>query len=1576
MAEEQDNTLSLGPSQDVNAPVNNGSAVNDLFDFGNQPTDDPAEDSIWSALQIGKDTPLQEQVPNPITANMIALSRANPDSPAYMLVKQEEIEKASQSLAMDQEFQARMQVAHDRTIRMASTLKRVRDQALNSTAQTPFTQDFLKNFDTVYNQVLTQRAEDDARTSLEYETVERVQDLLTAGNSVEAKLTWDLFQKGDAQKRMHDYAVKNLIMAQRVRELETAYEHSGWGRWLGNFVTQLIPTRLLFDSSGIINDANAQDGFSVRIKSEASGVLDWLLRGRGLNKQAEALWNLSPSEFAEAMAKDGPIMSAIHSNAGLFFDDPGTELELLKSFQAQSESDTQWKNLWGAADLAFIVPWSKAASIPKSLIQLGARDAAASRVADAYAAMIEKGAAKAEAVSGMSADEITESLEHSAFNSTNTGPNTVNIAGDAHQHIAAAEEALSDFRVIAPSRFDSPEELVAAYETRVAELKEEFGKSVKDVNYTVQDVASGHTYEFNVAKGLPEQGNSVHTVEVTFGKPQSSGGYANVKTATSAMNKSGYTGEVFQDASGQWFYKAKFALREKGFITAPLETGTGGVFNGLRSVATFIDPGNQGKALQAGNATNKTRKAFHTVLKESLAKVSKEDKGWLDQIIRKGQNLSKWFNEDEFVDIYKGAVGKDPDRSVINAYNDYIKWNDVDFLMRRNEIYMQRHVQGAESVNFTIGKGGLKVSTDAIVELNPESGFKEVWDASAGRLMEKADAEEIKKLSAQGYVHVKSLDDIRLPDGRVARDFLIKKSELSRAPLRRDVIGYSEGGHRMYKGSHFVKQTATDAGGRLLNPHVFITGNNKNVLQDWADKMNSARAAWKAGEGKDPQWLDDNIFLGDRGLPTGEEFIKQIEAGNISKNHDLEVVFDREMPKAYQTLRDDVVHFVDPGADPLEGLMKSRGRMYYSRKGDALKNSFGDFAETVDPWETLNQSLTRITKDTTFSNYKLNTLQRFKRTYGPYLQLKDLDSVNSLYELVNAPIKQGIGDPAVIKQIKNQQAAIKNVLGFQTGFDRWWTQTNRSISEWILGDAKGGWREGAYDAWEWSRRNNPVQALKSFAFDTKLGMWNWGQLPIQASTMLAAIALSPKYGFQGMHLAPLIAWKSMGSKSNTLDLLAERGLWKPAGFSSATELKYFAKLIDETGVLAVDSTHALLNKYGSDRVFGSVSKLQAAREAGRFFFYSAEKLNRVTAARIAYGEAIDAGLKPGTANFREAFLRGTDKYSFNMMGESAARFQHGLMSIPSQFWAYSFRMADAMLGKQFTKEQKTRLIFSQFVLAGSAGIPAGEVMSSLYQKWTGDPITMDDDHVAALFDRGVVDSFINWATGADVQVGAKIGTQDLISNVVKDLFGYSQYGEKSLADIVVGATGSTAVSIGPAMFDVVKYATAESGGETGIPVTEDALLRLAVEVSSVSNALKAYSVYNYGQYKTKKGQIQVSGLPSEAAFFIAAGIVPGQLDTLSAIQNIESSRKEAIKEAARKLENWRQEAFTNHDKYYENMQKSNAFVQMLDPSIRVEVLNETHRITDPSLYDRQAKKFMEEQMQRENVEGIINGETD
>lgn len=1054
------------------------------------------------------------------------------------------------------------------------------------------------------------------------------------------------------------------------------------------------------------------------------------------------------------------------------------------------------------------------------------------------------------------------------------------------------------------------------------------------------------------------------------------------------INQAFLPDEVFQDVTGQYFVRGRMNIKEDGFYTNPLTAPSQGFLSKMfgrwtRSASRVSDEELHGRALEAGTYINRAHKVIQGNIMSTFGKLPKESREIIGQIALKGKQDVRWFKPDEIDFLTERLVGRRANAAEQDAYAKIRLYNDMEWRLRNTSMYVEKAAKGQETVKFQTAWGedfthDLRIDYD----LN-KLPTERVYDASKNvhytRQTNPLSGKRLEQMKNDGYVMLNLEDPLHFPDGTVVNKVVIKKHEVEISPLRQEQLAYSEGGHRMYVDQVFVKQARKgkqpDTGSDyLLSPNTLRTAPNIADGKAWADTMNKAMLIAKE-KGVTEQILDDTIFMNNtKQFPTGREFLQMVDEGKINLDNPFEAVWDRELPTAYRQSGMDMTRLFDEDELGVNGYYRTTGRMYTGTKGDEmLRSTTGEVSDLLDPYDTLQRSLEQVTRKLGLQNYKAEALSRFRSTYEKYLDIQPNHRSDA------AVIQEAKVRPDIPTELRNnieaQRGAILNVLRFETPNEKMARQMWQNTAEWVIGDGTNAARKFAHDAVWWWKERNPVSFIRGMVFDMKLGMLNPGQLAIQISTMFSATAMSPKFGLRGMSsIAPMHSFLLSKGSENVLDALSKRGVGKLMGFSGEQEFKDYARHLHDHGFADMNGSHIMINDFGPAAHFGSLgSKVNTAREKGRIFFYTAETWNRLVAYRIAWGETIDKGLRPNDMNFTSEVLRRADDYSFNMTSESAAWWQKGVKSIPTQFWAYNVRMIDAMLGKRFTPAQRIRLATAQMALAGTAGLPVVAAVSEyLKEKNGGSP---DIDSLTGILDRGMID-YINYQmTGEDILIGERVGTGGWATEVVKGLFGTSEFGEKSFMDIVGGASYSIgkkgAEAIGSTLGAVAAYASAEAGDDIGErAIVGEKFIAMLKEVSTFSNVTKAMLVHEMGMYKSNTGTVLLNDVPSGNAAYIALSFRPSKAQELGYLMAWDKDKQESVKEVSKQLRNWRQEAFTNPDKYEENLAKSNALIKLLPVRDRREVLNQTNSITEPSFYAHIEAKVSEEQLQMQIAEGI------
>ena len=1018
-----------------------------------------------------------------------------------------------------------------------------------------------------------------------------------------------------------------------------------------------------------------------------------------------------------------------------------------------------------------------------------------------------------------------------------------------------------------------------------------------------------------------------------------------------------------QDASGQWFARVTRTLPEAGFYTQlmePKNTFLGRVLS-ARSVS---DEFTANLAQDAGNKRNKLLRTLVNPYRRTFRQLPHDERQTLDQILAKGENEGVWFSEGQLDEIYERLLNRRPTAREIEAYQSARQINDIEYAIRNDEEFKRRALAGMENVEFKIGE--FEFNSNALVkELDESPPRQRFYDTTTGTHHNRADQvtlEQWNRYRAGGYRLVLAEQAVELPDGTTLKTFIMHPSDMRRGSLNPQQINYRAGGHRMYDAPYFVKQAVYgvqgDTGERFLkNPNTYIAARTRGEANFWAKRMEAARLAYLRGDGAT---VIDEILGGHAGLPSADEFIDLMKRRKFQEDEPFEVLGDRELPSIYNRTPDGM-EWVDLDETGFNGFLRTQGRMYTSQKGDHLPDFAGRMAPTLDSYETLNRSLMNIASITSFSDYKISSVSRWVNTFKHVIDDASYDDTASdMFKFLNGRLKTdrlSDADFKIVQEAERQREIVRRVIGWKTPWDVRADRMNRQFADFIAGNRVDGYLPNKRaELSNWWLDQNPVGALRGIAFDLTLGLLNIAQFPLQLSSAIAATALSPKRGMQGWALAipsrVVLTRKTVEDLENLLTEMVNRNTHDLGGFDNVDEFKNYMRTIWRSGFFDIGGTHGLLDHYGpSGAVNGFLAGQDRVREFGRFFFNEGERGNRLVAWRIAWDEA-RTRYPEARWDDREflRYLQGrAEDYSFGMSRESQAWWQKGVLSIPTQFFAYNARMIETLIGTNgFTWQQRVRLAAVMVGLYGVSGVPLVGAAADAWKQQQGD--APDIGTFWSYADRGFIDNWVHSLTGVDVKIGERFGTGGWLTDTVAEIFGHSQYGEVSVADVVGGASASIlGTAIGSVIEAALIWSGLEGGDETN-PLRRDSLERMARQVASVNNALKAYMVYRYGQYQTGTGSTMVDDLPPATAFAVALSFVPGELDDVSAMRAYRENRSEAIADAARIIRNYRVDMLNRPDQAATLGEEVNAFVRLLPDDIRRQALAEADGTVSRSYY--------------------------
>jgi hypothetical protein len=394
------------------------------------------------------------------------------------------------------------------------------------------------------------RIDDLSASALEEQAIHAIQDKLAAGDTVGARA---LYNRMDPSKSTSYGALKDFYTTDMM--IGNAVEKAGFDQNEESVWHKVLTTIAVLPESFLLKGMRSQLG---NVDTKTGGYepswFKFLDPSGELDKQVLA-WQSMPTD---QRAKYLPtLLDHIKSNSTSFgLYDPGKAQELLSSFKT---GVSDWQRVVGdassAADLVLLAPLLKGTGTALThgtdiITGMGARSAAANRVANAFEIGSKEGIAAMVQKTAIVPDELVEKglpsqinplltperkitkgtlLSGAAKINTEFAPKieAVSHAGDVADQVAYAHEVLDspELKLItAPNRFFSPEEREIAIKNTLDTIKARTTSNVLD--YTAEDVRQVN-------------GQVVTQLDVTLNKP-----FASEDEARLWLHHQGYGADV------------------------------------------------------------------------------------------------------------------------------------------------------------------------------------------------------------------------------------------------------------------------------------------------------------------------------------------------------------------------------------------------------------------------------------------------------------------------------------------------------------------------------------------------------------------------------------------------------------------------------------------------------------------------------------------------------------------------------------------------------------------------------------------------------------------------------------------------------------------------------------------------------------------------------------------------------------------------------------------------------------------------------------------------------------------------
>jgi hypothetical protein len=1417
-------------------------------------------------------------------------------------------------------------------------------------------------------QEINEKREKNAKIAAEKEFLNRIELAAMKGESERARLLGRYAENGPAEQVLRDGLMRDLIISSRLDRFSDAADDQG-------LLRSAWESTITFLGSFTFDEGRSTD--NVKKAGVDEDLFDWILPGRRGRDEAFALARMPLDELPDYL--DNVLVPNIVNNSDYFGIMNNKEAAKIVSDLMLPGSSDFIRNLGPAIDAASFIPFTKIGklgSLPAILARGGARTEGSELLAKMMIDAPTPEAGKEILTSlGTNVDEVAQAALPAVVRTEQS--DLLPLASEAASRLEETDLLVERIvgNIPQSGRQMTPEELQIIIDKNKTELSRQFKNSLIDIEDP--DLATLST------------GQQIRTFSLRLGSGD--GKMFKTKKEADAMRKSLGLGdaEVLQDASGKWYLQLQRDMMESGFVQIgadPLSKTSLGAY--LRSTAHAGD-----RALGAVGLGTSIRSTVLRTLQQEFGDtfnvLTRPEREVVSSLMRYSDIKGTWLTESQLYEKTWAAVKRDPTKREIAAYEGYQRISDIEWRLRNDEMYVALARKGYRDVGLDTGKTIRAMVDRALEGTAPRTVYNISENIVHTRRANVLTPQALKKYRDEGYVLLRPEKAYETLSGTFAHGILVKASEMSDNALGREVMPYRAGGHRIYSDKWFAKQSAigkTDDGDVLLQPNTLAVG-TEGEMNLWVRAMNEAMTAVRVRTQVSADDIDE-IFSRYNGIrETGEEFLRKVASKDIDVNNPFEVVYDRQLPKDYYLSKDN--YGWDDIHDGFEAFANTHGRLYYSGKGAPLVNYQNELADILDPFETVNKAINNVANVVGFADYKITAIERWAKAFGPNVRGGEGMSPYQLF-------REGTldrNDPKFVAS-ELQRKIIQRTLGWQTDTDLTMRTLRTRFAAFAMGEDPTTFRHRA-GKWtgQWWGDKNPLRALKEFAFDMSMGFFNPTQIFLQSvSTLNTAAIIGPRLAYAALNGAETLTFSLMRGKSfaKTVDDLAKNPRIVRLFGGSPEDFKFFMNSAKKSGWFEVATSHALVNDMGPDVLSTGMAKSYTkVKELGRAPFNLGESFNRSYAYRAAWLEmqekhpdlfAMARSGKDGHF-FLNKVMQRADDLTLNMSEQSKAGWQHGIVSVPTQFWSYQARSIEALVGRTLTNKEKARLLVSQTFFWGSSATPPTVVISQYLQHKDGQ--APEPGTVGQLLDQGFVDWALYNMTGADLSFSTKFGTGGWLPQLVEEVFGMSEYGDKSMFEWATGVSFSKTGSIIYDGLNLLRmYSLSEMGDDniTAETLKGDAALRLASNLSTASVAQRSYLLYKYGQWRSRTGSTivdpaQIKAPTTEAILTALFGVDSGKRGDISAISAYEKNEKKMVKDASKIVRDYRTRMLNEPDKAQELGEEINLYISQFPPSVRKKILKEANYKVNRSVYESYANRLQKRLDEKEQGERL-NGPSD
>lgn len=924
------------------------------------------------------------------------------------------------------------------------------------------------------------------------------------------------------------------------------------------------------------------------------------------------------------------------------------------------------------------------------------------------------------------------------------------------------------------------------------------------------------------------------------------------------------------------------------------ELGEGFIASHLRSPSGQTTAANRASLLTAESVAE----LWHTQAANRISNVarlnSRRDITEVDQMfemLRDGHFASQReaFTIDSFRTEFSARFGRAPTDSQVLLYATVQEARDVESFILADEFFKRQ-----------VSDGVVVLDNQYRVVPTPASDVPSnahIYDTISGRMVNRADL-------APGQTVYRSYDpeiDLFGTDALYATG-----SDLTTRRLyHSDIMARNSGGTRLYRNgeiNHWIKQDQSRimAGGieRQMSPLTIMGVKTADEARSAVNQLNNiiSDLTVRLGAG-----FDNAAVASLRGNKAADDIVAANSAWNPNV-HSIDTLVDWANDSGVNLSRkfDSVRHgesIIDNSVSGFGGMsferaMDARALNPRSRRNSVLMGYGGKTNRTVSPLQAMQRTSSELIANRSYRAYmarSINGLMKSAIRNNLIENLNDLKGLSLQRKLQEMRIRdtKGAGARLALERKKILGNLNRRGLG-----DAQWEGVMTNLSNFLYNK---GWGKAADFAADMAS-NNPATALRGFAFDAKLGMFNPAQLYVQASQTINVMAVGGMQGLRGGALYAPVRFALANGDEGVIRALGRR-LSKVSGLNEDQFLDMVNMFRDHGRSMIGVS----LAEFGSDAATASSvlgGKIEKARSAGRVFFNEGELVARTAAWNTAYIEYVTQfpTRAPRSQHGVRWIMNRQDTLTQSMSGASRLY----LDKFPfTQFMSYQFRINEAIFagtignGKAtLTAAERLRLAAAHTIIFGASGWAVAGTAMDWYNYRFGTDI---DEGTYRAIRKGALDYLLTEVSGVETSLSSRLGSGDSLFMLMRDM------SEKNIFEMA----GGPSLEVGTEAFGVIlRGARALANGVTtgDLGDFESTMLRFGRMFSSGNQAYNAYTALKLGQYLSKDNALMDDNLTNQEALFLSLGVPMEDIEEAFKFNNMQRLEKLFLRETIRQVQ--------------------------------------------------------------------------